>query len=326
MPARPIRDCLLDRFTTPNHPSRAGQALLGYGATAKQARALASDSMNESRGLKQIAQLSPARRFAVIAEGLVLIAENVRSLREDITYLYDGKRFRAAEVITGLADEEAAKTLILLDLVRAGVSNSRMLKQQTTRFYEHLARSIYAEVAHMRPASFAEIEGLVDLERKSHYLDGPNDVDWIFPNQLITEREQRLYVDYVLDDDEPRWVSPRRFERMGFGPLTEAPKLVISLERTGCTSLTGLKIWAEEWNGVVIEPDTHWQEVAAINRRILGRLAGEENAFATADDEDRRRVIDHWTFPLTSLNLEMDEVARAELLEQRARAEAAYYD
>lgn len=281
--------------------------------------------MNERRGLKQIAQLSPARRLEVIAEGLVLIVENVRSLRDDITYLYDGERSRAAEVITGLADEEAAKALILLDLVRAGVSNSRMLKQQTGRFYEHLARCIYAEMAHMSPASFAEIAGLVDLERKSHYLDGPDDVDWIFRNQLITEREQRLYVDYVLDDDQPRWVSPQRFERVAFGPLTEASDLVIALERTGCTSLMGLTICAEEWSGILLQPDTHWQTVVAINRRILGRIAQAGEGFAPAQGEDRRRVINRWTFPLTSLNLEIDEVDRAELLEEQARTRADYY-
>lgn len=282
--------------------------------------------MTERRGLKQLAQLSPARRLEVIAEGLVLIAENVRSLLDDITYLYEGERFRAAEVVTGLADEKAAKTLILLDLVRAGVSNSQMLKQQTGRFYEHLARCIYAEMAHMRPATFAEIAALVDLERRSHYLDGPNDVDWIFRNQLITEREQRLYVDYVIDDDAPRWVSPRRFERIGFGPLTEAPELVIALERTGCTSLAGLGACAEEWNGVVIEQDTHWQTVATINRRILDRIARDQTQFATVGDSDRRRVIGHWTFPLTGLNLEMDEVDRSELLGRRSRAESRYYD
>jgi AbiV family abortive infection protein len=280
--------------------------------------------MDEGRGLKQLAQLSVERRLEAIAEGLSLIAENVRSLRDDIACLYEGKRLRAAEVMTGLADEEAAKTLILLDLVRAGVSDSQMLKQQTTRFYEHLARCIFAEMAHMAPASFGEIEGLVNLERRSHYLDGPDDVDWIFRNQLITEREQRLYVDYVVDEADARWISPKRFEDLGFGPLTEAPNLVIALEETGCTSLAGLRICADEWEGVVMESDTHWQVVAAINRRILGRLADQDPAFAAASGEDQRRVIDHWTFPLTRLDLRMDSVASTDLQEQRARTEADY--
>jgi AbiV family abortive infection protein len=280
--------------------------------------------MDERHGLKHIAQLSLTRRLEVIAEGLSLITENVRSLRDDIAYLYEGKRLRAAEVMTGLADEEAAKVLILLDLVRAGVSDPQMLKQQTARFYEHLARRIYAEMAHMAPASLGEIESLVNLERKSHYLDGPNDVDWIFLNQLITEREQRLYVDYVVDEGGARWESPRRFEDPGFGPLTEAPNLVIALEQTGCTTLAGLRRCADEWDGVIMEPDTHWQAVAAINRRILDRLAEQDPVFAAASGEDRRRVIDHWTFPLTGLNLRMDPVARADLLEQRARTEADY--
>lgn len=277
----------------------------------------------EGRGLKQLAQLTAARRLEVIADGLALIVENARSLRDDAAYLYDGGRVRAAEIMVGLADEEAAKVLILLDLVRVGVSDREMVKQQTTRFYEHLARCIYAEMAHMAPASFSEIEKLVNLERRSHYLDGPNDVDWIFRNQLISEREQRLYVDCVVDEDGPRWSSPRRFESMGFGPLTEAPNLVVALEETRCTSLAGLKICAEEWDGVEIDHDTHWQVVAKINRTILDRLRQHDPAFE-ADGQDRRRVLDHWTFPLTGLDLRMDPVVRAELLDQRARADGKY--
>jgi hypothetical protein len=30
--------------------------------------------------------------------------------------------------------------------------------------------------------------------RRSHYLLGPNNVDWIFRNQLIADRESSLYV------------------------------------------------------------------------------------------------------------------------------------
>jgi AbiV family abortive infection protein len=249
--------------------------------------------------------------------------ENVRSLRDDVAYLYGGKRLRAAEIITGLADEEAAKVLILLDLVRVGVSDADMVKQQTTRFYEHLARCIYAEMAHMAPASFSEIENLVNVERRSHYLDGPNDVDWIFRNQLISEREQRLYVDYVVDENGPRWSSPQRFQDLGFGPLTEAPDLAVALEQTGCTSLAGLKVCAEEWDGVDIEPDTHWQVVAKINRRILARLQEHDPAFEAAA-QDRRLVLDHWTFPLAGLDLRTDPVAPADLLDQRARADGEY--
>jgi AbiV family abortive infection protein len=281
-------------------------------------------TVDDRRGLKPLAQLSVGRRLEAVAEGLSLIVENVRSLRDDIAYLYEAKRLRAAEVMTGLADEEAAKVLILLDLVRAGAADSQILKQQTTRFYEHLARCIYAEMAHMAPASFGEIERLVNLERRSHYLDGPDDVDWLFRNQLITEREQRLYVDYVVDEDGPRWVSPKRFDDLGFGPLTEAPNLVIALEQTGCTSLAGLRICAEEWEGVHIDSDTHWQVVATINRRILGRLADQDPAFADASGESKRRVVDHWTFPLTSLDLRMEAVATADLVEQRARTTEEY--
>jgi hypothetical protein len=40
----------------------------------------------------------------------------------------------------------------------------------------------------MRPADFREVRERINWLRRSHYLDGPNDVDWIFRNQLFSQR------------------------------------------------------------------------------------------------------------------------------------------
>ena len=50
---------------------------------------------------------------------------------------------------------------------------------------------------------------LVDILRREFYLDGPNDVDWIFRNQILDSRESRLYVDLIADEEgRLTWTSP----------------------------------------------------------------------------------------------------------------------
>jgi hypothetical protein len=49
----------------------------------------------------------------------------------------------------------------------------------------------------MRPGTLAELQEYVDNHREEFYLDGPNDVDWIFRNEVLEGREGALYVDYV---------------------------------------------------------------------------------------------------------------------------------
>lgn len=47
---------------------------------------------------------------------------------------------------------------------------------------------IYVDATQIRPADFREVRERIDRPRRSHYLDGPNDVDWIFRNQLFSQR------------------------------------------------------------------------------------------------------------------------------------------
>jgi hypothetical protein len=56
------------------------------------------------------------------------------------------------------------------------------------------------------PANFAEQVSFANRLRRSHYLDGPNDVDWIFRNGIEAEREEKA----------PRRLrGERRWRRLG---------------------------------------------------------------------------------------------------------------
>lgn len=271
------------------------------------------------RALKRIVELDRSRRFEVIAEGLDLLAEHVAVLHQNIAHLAgspDGQRGTA--VLAAQADEEASKILILLDLVRM-VQDSKVVDLQLGRFYNHLARCIYAEMSQMRPATFAEVRRLVETMRQSHYLDGPNDVDWIFRNQLLAQREESLYVDYIHEEDGDRWVSPAGHNALVFGPSTALPDLVAALHRLGCTSRSGLALIAQAWAEMTVEDSTPWPEIAAINRFIVTTLIERGIASADANSDDVKIVVDRWTYPLGALDLRQRDVSTSELQDERDR-------
>jgi hypothetical protein len=162
------------------------------------------------RALKRLLQLPRKERSPRISEGLGLLVEQVAVLDSDLSVLAKAERWRGLDILAAQADEEAAKALILLDFVRMDPGNQEASARQLGYFYNHLARSIYVEMVQMRPAEFAEVRGLVDMMRLSHYLDGPNDVDWIFRNPLLAKREESLYVDYIQEEDGDRGLRPLR--------------------------------------------------------------------------------------------------------------------
>ena len=271
------------------------------------------------RALKQILQLPSAERLDAISEGLGLLVGRVESLGQDLAHLAEGEHPRAWNVIAASSQEEAAKALILLDLVRMDPQDSQGATRQLSYFYSHLARLIYVDVAEMRPADLAEVRSYVELMRRSHYLDGPNDVDWIFRNQLLARREESLYVDYVEDEEGPRWITPDAQDDLLFAYSAPIQDLVLSLHRVGCTSRAGLKVVADNWRRQRVEDSTHWQVVRELNRQVVEELTQQRLRLPEATSEDANRVIERWTFPLSGLELTQLEVSMQELEEQRAR-------
>jgi hypothetical protein len=264
-------------------------------------------------------QLAEPERLDTIAEGLGLLAEHVATLREDVIHLGEADRPRGRAVLAAQSEEEAAKALILLDLVRMDWRDHKAVSRQIGRFYNHLARCIYVDAVQMRPADFREVRERVDWLRRSHYLDGPNDVDWIFRNQLIAEREDSLYVDYVHEEESDRWTTPARKEGVDFGVDTGVQDLVGALHRMGCTSRTGLEIVAAAWTQQPIDDDTHWQDVVPVNRSIVEELAERGHALTDATADDARHVIGRWHFPLAGIDLKEIDVPLEQLEADRAR-------
>ena len=164
------------------------------------------------RAIRNLEQLSDIDLLETLSEGMPLIVDNATSLDEIAQRLYRDGEFRASEVRRGFAEEEAAKVLILIDYVRCS-RKSGQRSQVLDRFYGHIAKRIHAMACeYPRIASFGELSDLVERECRPWYLDGPNDIDWIFPNAVWEKRKRDLYVDYVQDVTDGAgacfWIAP----------------------------------------------------------------------------------------------------------------------
>ena len=159
-----------------------------------------------------LAALSDAGFFEEISKGIDLVGQSVRRLDQAAEVLVASEHRQGAAVLQSLAEEEAAKALILLDAVRCPRSCQAERSRALLRFRDHLAKGIYAAAVSWRYPDVAEFRRYVDRCRKSWYLDGPNDVDWILPNEILASREHTLYVDYRRDITERNgdqfWISP----------------------------------------------------------------------------------------------------------------------
>jgi len=128
--------------------------------------------------------------------------------------LKDNSDWRGYSLVQTLAEEEAGKYLILLDYVRYSNRDKGIADKHLRYFYDHFVRLLYAQLCQIRPATWGEILDWLERQRRSVFTDGPNDVDWVFRNELIQNREGALYVDYVDMDGESFWISPTdRFGR-----------------------------------------------------------------------------------------------------------------
>ena len=110
------------------------------------------------------------QRLATIARMLPAILKSAQSYCDASRKLSEYPR--EFDVLQGYALEEAAKALILLDVVRCPPKRWNHSRRIVKRAVQHLARLIYAEMVGLRPANLEEIRTYVDAARQSHYLEG----------------------------------------------------------------------------------------------------------------------------------------------------------
>ena len=275
------------------------------------------------RAIADLMDLTDDRVFTEVAEGIARITENATSLDESAARLHQGADFRASKIMQGFAEEEAAKVLILIDFIRCPAIPERRT-QTLKHYYRHVAKRIYAMACtYPRIATFGELCKLVKEESRPVYLDGPNWVDWIFPNSISWERQQALYVDYVReiteDSGECWWTTP--YVPESGGPDFETPdctKLSWALSKAGASSPDGLAEIATIWREYEPEPEADRGDLRSLITYTLMQLA--ERGFGTEDEAISRFIVSSWPFPLWSVTIKEPRVNNElmELREQRA--------
>jgi hypothetical protein len=278
----------------------------------------------KTRQFRQLASKGFDARLPLLIDGLETIGANISRIAAELQVCNSAQASRAAGLLANVGKEEAGKFLILIDSCRAPESDQGAISRQFGRAGNHLAKLIYAQVADYRIASQEELLRAVDDNRRSLYLDGPNDVDWIFPNRLIAERERALYVDLVESEDELEWVAPRdECETAVFPkPHPRSVRLVSALIQTGIVSASGLSLLQEAWRGFQPRANTHYSEwarrsTAALQALVAGRQVDDDWARAASS------VVDLWPMPMVEIDISQVEVTAKELAERRDALHAA---
>lgn len=271
------------------------------------------------RAAQTLAQLQDPSIFEEISEGIFHVVEHVTDLDRNAQVLHQKEEWSSANILKNLADEEAAKVPILLDLVRCPDETKK--KRTSKYFYNHIAKRIYSQACYLRFTDFQELIGYVKEECHGYYLDGPNDVDWIFPNSIKLERERTIYVDYVQDITEERgkcsWITPLSHNWNG-GEYRTPPCVQLSqaIYEIGMASSEGLKVVAEVWEQYIPNCKTHWNEILELNKKTLVELI--KRGLCSDDDPARSFIMDRWPFPLWPLEIKIETIDLVDLRQYRA--------
>lgn len=255
-------------------------------------------------GLKQgrkLAAMKHADRLAFVSEGLPMIAESAQGYWSAASALPDCPR--EAEVLVRHAEEEAAKALILIDIVRCP---TKLVADRAGKlmgwFYSHLARLIWADMCGSCVVDGAEIQSYVDLERRSHFLDGPTGADWIYSNSKLHRREAQLYVDVEGGDDgRLRWSKPD--DSLGLS-IFQPPSLqaMEGLMHLGVFGADGIRILAEIWSAQEFTLGTDHKEDERLTQAMLEALMAGGHFLSTATDTHVQALYRSWPMPMYNLD------------------------
>lgn len=263
-----------------------------------------------------LCNMSAADRLSFVAEGLPIIFDSAASLVQASRKLHDCPR--EAEILEGHAEEECAKILMLIDIIRCPSGRVAQRTGPMMRwFYNHLARLIYAKAQHWKPTTAGELQSYINSERQSHYLEGGYG-EFIMPNWALFQRESALYADVAANEEgDPHWISPIR-SSVGLPDLIPiAFQVVDALSAFGVFTPSGLAILQDVWAGIVVKADTRWEVTRDNYQPLAERLdaAGLITERVTVDHA--RTLVNTWQMPMYEMDFSSIQVALEDLVRER---------
>lgn len=256
-------------------------------------------------GLRQgrrLCQMRHEDRLAFIAEGLPILLASAQGFQDAASRLHDSPR--EEDVLVSFADEEAAKVLILMDIVRCPPAQVNQNIGKLMRwFYDHLARLVYAKATSWKPTSVQQLQHYLETECEEHSLEGFAG-EYILPGGPVHERESALYADIQsYDNDELAWHEPRTRPSL-FGPEeSDALSLVNAMQRLGMLSLDGLRIIATVWSRTRFTVEQTPQVAESLTRATLEKIEAAGLIFDSADEGDLIKLYDRWQLPMYELQI-----------------------
>jgi len=263
----------------------------------------------QTRKFHQLANLRPADRNTALAEGLELIAASVEQVLAEVRLANAAGAHRAAHLMCNIGREEAGKFLALIDTARDPSLRGAKLGWQLKRAGDHLCKLIYSQMADYSIGSTEELRAAIAMHRAEFYLDGPTEVEFVMPNDLLFERESAMYVDRVVSDGVAQWWSPSEIDSEALPQ--RSLRLIVAIQRAGFTTIAGLEALGNAWSDFDHNANTtagEWIERSRAAATLLD---------LDPDNDAVQFCTWWWPMPLTRLDIRVRKVSSDELERRR---------
>ena len=271
-----------------------------------------------------LANLSADKQFDLIAEGLPILMDSAANLLKAAGSLQEHPR--SAAMLGRHAEEELAKVLILIDLVRCPNSQRASRVGYMTRWlYDHLARLIYVDAQSWKPMHATQLQEYIDRHRESHYLEGSVG-EYIVPNWEVFRRESDMYADIIGEEDGTlHWNDPQAIYRSELlcstlGGKWDSPlawKICSALQDFGAFTREGLDLIASVWEQVDFVAEENWDDAKTLCHSMLCGFEKADIITAAATEDQLRFLYHDWQLPMYRMDFAPIQVSLEALRAER---------
>ena len=278
------------------------------------------------RAIGDLNQRNDTDLYQEISIGLEKIYEHCIELAESAKLLAENKQYRAFKIIQAISNEEAAKYLILLDVLRCPNKKNQdktLFKNQLKKFNGHLAKGIYVKVYDCINISYEDICTFIKCQLEEFYYAGFDEgEDWKFKNEIISEREESFYVDYVqYEEGYNQWLSPKTpnvvnsdadsidllIQEAGLNINPHTPskiiKLVKALHSIGISHIESIKVFSDFWRNFELRDEMRWNDIQKANHECLVIIHQKNLLGDKTTQDDWNLIINELTFPLHKIDM-----------------------
>ena len=269
----------------------------------------------------ELANFSDNRLFEEVAEGVGHILANSVNLDASAKRLADVADYRGSTVLRNLAEEEATKMLVLLDVVRCPKTNQKDRVRTLKGFNDHVVKGVYAKACDWRCFDFAPFAQFVNRHVALYEFIGFYGFESITSNEIKSARENKMYVDFVqeltLENEERYWTHPS-YEDQRYGYRTpKSLEVASALASVGMAEPDGLKIVADVWRKFEPAGQRYVDLIDSISETI--NLLDQASLTRTNSEYKCDQAVWNWPFPMWSLNLRLKERSLDEMRERRKK-------